>query len=340
MNKRAFLFLIFVYCAPAAKAAERLRLYLDWTPNVEFAGIYAAIEKGWYAQAGIDLRIVFHGLDVIPNVLRGDADLGMTSGHTLIHAAAAGKNLKAVAAQFQLNPDSVVVARDSSIAKLEDLRGKTIGLFSDAPTELGMYRILLGSVGIPMAAVHFHKLKSFKEKDLIAALRSHTVDAFIVWEFARTVSFALLDYPVRVFPGYEHGFHYYGMVYFAPDRYLNKHRALIQRFLKVTFDGWREVYKQPEHYAELVVSKYYPKKNYLAGSRELTLKQQTLELKLRQRYFYEGVGRERIGSMTEQQWKKSIDIARRYGLIPELSPLTPADVVDTSLMRELVGGTP
>lgn len=308
---------------------QSLRVYLDWYPNIEFAGMYAAIEKGWYKDAGIDLKTVFSGLDIIPNVLKGQADIGMHSAHDLIRHIGNGAPVKAFAAQYQLNPNSIIVPADSDIHSLKDLRGKTLAIFS--PQEYDMYRVMLGFHGLSLSDCKFKNIDTFQEKELIQLLKNKVVDAMIAWEFNWTITFSLLGYPVRVFPGYENGFHFYGVVFFAPSGFILSTRDLLRKFLEVTFRGWREVYNRPEHYANLVVEKYYPKDHYINGSRELTLKQQLAELKLRRRYFTEGVGMEGLGKTSTYRWQKSLDIARKNGILTSGGAVQVSDVFDSSV---------
>jgi ABC-type nitrate/sulfonate/bicarbonate transport system substrate-binding protein len=168
-----------------AAPLEPLRVYMDWTPSVEFAGMYAAIEKGWYRDAGIDLKMVFNGLDIIPNVIAGQADIGMHSGHDLIRWSATSSGLKAFAAQYQLNPNCIVVGKESNIKNLKELKGKTLGIFSKQDYDI--YRIMLGFHGLSLSDVKFKEISTFKEIEIIALLRSKAVDAIIAWEFNWTI---------------------------------------------------------------------------------------------------------------------------------------------------------
>lgn len=317
----------------ASRQLQTLRVYMDWTPNIEFAGMYAALEKGWYKMAGIDLKMIFEGLDIIPKVLKGKADIGMHSAHDLINYVEKGSHLKAFAAQYQLNPNSIVVGKNSGINSVKDLKGKILGIFS--PQEYGMFQIMLEYNGLSLSDVKFKNITTFRESDIIAFLKSGKVDAIIAWEFNWTITFSLLGYDVRVFPGYENGFDYYGIVFFAPEDYIQKNSDLLKRFLKVTFDGWREVYRHPEHYARFVVDHYYPKGSYINGSKDLTYRQQLLELKLRKKYFFEGVGEKHIGMMSSFRWDKSLNISKKFGLIPVSSRLKAGDLFDDSIMSAI-----
>src|SRR3989338_1673227 len=153
---------------------KTLRVYVDWTPNIEFTGMYAALEKGWYEKEGIDLKMVFNGLDIIPGVINGQADICMHSAHDLILHVQKGHKLKAFAAQYQLNPNCIVVGQDSDIKSIKDLKGKVLGIFS--PQEYGMYQIMLNYNNLSLDDVKFKKIETFKEAELIELLRQKIVD--------------------------------------------------------------------------------------------------------------------------------------------------------------------
>ncbi|HLP24689.1 MAG TPA: ABC transporter substrate-binding protein, partial [Acidobacteriota bacterium] len=61
---------------PAAEPLERVTLQLKWRHQFQFAGYYAAIERGFYREAGleVELREAVPGRDPVESVLRGEAD--------------------------------------------------------------------------------------------------------------------------------------------------------------------------------------------------------------------------------------------------------------------------
>ncbi len=313
--------------------AETLRLELDWIPSVEFAGIFVASEKGWYREEGIDLIFNHRDLNMIARVVSGESDIGMDSAPNLIAQIAKGAPIKAFAAQYQLNPNSILTKRDPKIRSISDLRGKKLGIF--APQDRDMFRVMLGHHGLHLEDVTLVPMTSFKESDIISQLKKGAVDAMIAWEFNWSISFTLLGYEPKVFPGHQNGFDFYGINFFARPEFIETHSKLLARFLRATIRGWTEVYRNPTAYARLVVNKFYPPERYINGSKDLTTRQQILELKLRRRYFYEGVGEKYWGYMTDFRWQKSLDIAKRYQLIDKHVKLKPRDLYDPQVLSLL-----
>src|SRR5438552_14903472 len=60
--------------ASAAPTAASVRLQLQWAPQAQFAGYFAAVEQGYYEANGINLTIVPGGPDVIPQAAGSAAD--------------------------------------------------------------------------------------------------------------------------------------------------------------------------------------------------------------------------------------------------------------------------
>ncbi len=318
--------------------ARTVHVHLDWIPDAEFAGIFMAMEKGWYKEAGIEIELIPAGLDEMPDLPEGRLDVGIHSGQDIIRYADKGMPIRAIAANYQSSPICIVVGQESKINSVKDLKGKTVGIF--APQDLDTFRIMLANSGLTLNDVKTKQLKTINEVELVKMLKEKEIDALPAWEFNWTLTFPLLGYRVRVFPGYDNGFHFYGIVYFARKEILEKEKESMTKFLKTTIRGWQEVFKDVNAAAKLIVDKFYPAERLVAGSKELTMKQQSMELKLAQRFFFEGVSKAKLGWMTEWKWNRSIQIAKKYGVIPANSTLKAKDIFDDSFLKATMGKTP
>lgn len=113
-------------------------LMLNWTPNAQHAGIYAAQALGYYEDAGIDLTIVEPSeTGVEPVVAQGDADFGLAQAESLLPARAAGVPVVSIATLLPHNDSSLMALADSGIERPRDLEGATYGGYGGAlETEL------------------------------------------------------------------------------------------------------------------------------------------------------------------------------------------------------------
>lgn len=164
---------------------------------------------------------------------------------------------------------------------------------------------------------------SLNINEVMENLKNHTIDAVLGWEFNWPITMALLGYPVRTISTFHNGFCYYGIVYFARDSFIERHRDALAEFTAITMRGWQEAFGNPVEAAKYVTDKWYPPQWYIGKSKELTLEQQIVEIKLRQRYVMHGVGRNFMGMMDPLIWAVGLDTARKHSMISVTT--TPAE---------------
>ena len=112
----------------AGRGIEVVHLQLPWKHQFQFAGYYAALEKGYYAKAGLSV-VIHEGTPsvVIPSVLNGQAQYGVTHSE-LLFSRLQGAPVVALAAIFQHSP-SVLVTRENILSP-RDLIGQRIMMSS------------------------------------------------------------------------------------------------------------------------------------------------------------------------------------------------------------------
>ena len=113
---------------PTANGLTPVRLQLDWYPQPEHGGFYAAQSLGYYKAEGLDVTILplpQYG-SVAQLVSTGKADFGLGSSDQILEWDSNGLPLLAVAATMQHDPQAVMVHKDSSIRTFNDLEGHTI----------------------------------------------------------------------------------------------------------------------------------------------------------------------------------------------------------------------
>lgn len=114
-------------------------MQLHWKHQFQFAGYYAALEKGYYKDEGLDVEIrEFDGKNSpIDQVLEGDATFGIGNSDILVRYMN-GDPIVAIAPFFQTSPEALLVRGNSDISKPTDLEGKKIELnvFNAGSTEI------------------------------------------------------------------------------------------------------------------------------------------------------------------------------------------------------------
>ena len=143
------IWLIFLCLPVSASGADRITIQLKWFHQFQFAGYYAAKEKGFYAEEGLD--VVFRQRDTqtsyIEDVLDGKAQYGISDAGLLL-SRLQGKPVVVLSQIFQHSPMVLLTLKESGLRSPYQLAGKkvmidTIG-FSDAPVNGMIFKTLGG----------------------------------------------------------------------------------------------------------------------------------------------------------------------------------------------------
>lgn len=114
--------------APAA-ALVPVSLQLQWVPQSQFCGYYAALDKGFWKEEGLDVTIKPGAVEIVPQqvVETGGAEFGVAWVPKVLASIEGGANLVNVAQPFQRSATTEVSWKDSNITKPEDWKGKKVG---------------------------------------------------------------------------------------------------------------------------------------------------------------------------------------------------------------------
>lgn len=113
----------------AQDAPRDLTLFLTYIPNIQFAPVYVAIEKGYFADAGLNVTVQ-HGdePDGVNLIAANQLQFGIASGEQVIAARAQGRPVEFVYEWFQQYPVGVLVTDESGITAPADFAGRQIGI--------------------------------------------------------------------------------------------------------------------------------------------------------------------------------------------------------------------
>ena len=102
-------------------SAEKVRVQLNWFPEPEFGGLYAAQANGFFADEGLDVELLKGGPDVpAPQMLAsGRVEFAVVAAPQLMTLRARGGNATAVFATFQKYPRGILVRADAGYEDLE-----------------------------------------------------------------------------------------------------------------------------------------------------------------------------------------------------------------------------
>jgi ABC-type nitrate/sulfonate/bicarbonate transport system substrate-binding protein len=131
---RVFILVLSLLLPLGAQAAEKVSLALDWTLNTNQIGLIVARDRGFYADAGLDVEILpFSDTSSAALLAGGLADFAYVTSLGFMSARAAGADMTALWVTMQRETGRLVYnAANAGITRPADLSGKTYAGFGSA----------------------------------------------------------------------------------------------------------------------------------------------------------------------------------------------------------------
>ncbi|MFS8066919.1 MAG: ABC transporter substrate-binding protein [Byssovorax sp.] len=130
-------------CGPSAGSSKDgsapVKVALDWVPEPEFGGLYAARESGAFRSKGFEVEILGggSGVPVVQMVANGQADFGVVGAGEVLIARARGADILPLFATFQTSPQGIMVHASRGLTSLADLfqAAGTLAIETGSPSE-------------------------------------------------------------------------------------------------------------------------------------------------------------------------------------------------------------
>jgi NitT/TauT family transport system substrate-binding protein len=109
----------------------KVTLQLKWVTQAQFAGYYAAKEKGYYKAAGLDVNLKVGGPDITPEtvVVSGQAEFGLDWLPNLFATREKGGKIVSIAQVFARSGMTELTWKDSGVDTIAKMRGKKVGVW-------------------------------------------------------------------------------------------------------------------------------------------------------------------------------------------------------------------
>jgi len=135
---------------PTEVVLKKIRLPMGFIPNIQYAPYYVAVEKGYFAKAGIEIEFDYSlETDGVALVGTNELPFALVSGEQVLLARAQDIPVVYVVAWFQEYPVAVVAKSESGIRSPADLAGKQVGLPGLFGASYVGLRALLSTAGVP-----------------------------------------------------------------------------------------------------------------------------------------------------------------------------------------------
>src|ERR1700756_3955812 len=206
-----------------ALALDQVSLQLKWKHQFQFAGYYAAIEKGFYRENGLEVEIREGGpgVDAGTEVAYGAADFGVCTTSVLT-SSIERKNNVVIGVIFQHSAAIILVPYRAGIHTISELKGRRL---MDTPGSDDIAAMLKHE------GVDYHQdmprvTHSGNPRDLLRG----RADAMIAYSTNEPYLLEQYGTPYRSFSPAAYGFDFYGDNLCTPRKQLAEHPARVRAF--------------------------------------------------------------------------------------------------------------
>jgi ABC-type nitrate/sulfonate/bicarbonate transport system substrate-binding protein len=268
--------------------------------NLPFVGVYVAQEKGFFAEANLDVEIQHSNPgENFRFLASGEVQFSTADATALLEKWTGDPQLAVVSLALigQTGQQGFAVLADSGIATPADWTGKTAGYKGTDVTP--DYLAILDANGVARDEVQTVKV-GFEPQ----VLTEGAVDIFPVFLSNEPDTLERLGYPTTVFTAADYGAPTLGLTYVAMEDYIAENPEIAARFVKAAIKGIVYAAEQPDEAIEIVME-------YAEG-----------EDPVHQRFMLdtelEMAGEiDNVGSQTLEQWQALADYLVEYGGLPE-----------------------
>lgn len=242
--------------AASGSAADttKLTFVLDYTPNTNHTGIYAAIAKGYYAEEGLDVEVVQppeDGADAL--VGAGKAQLGMSYQDVMANYLGSDDPLPvtAVAATIQHNTSGIISRQGDGITRPKGMEGKRYATW-DQDVEKAIIKSVVTTDGGDFSKVQLIPASSSDEVTGLKANEFDCVWCYEAWavQNAKVQDFA---YDYFSFRDIDSVFDYYTPVIIANNDFLKDQPDVAKAFLRATKKGFEYAEQNADAAAQILV---------------------------------------------------------------------------------------
>jgi len=230
----------------------------QWTAQAQFAGFYVAEAKGFYKEAGLNVKIKHPSLST-PNInylIDGQCQLATLSLSQAMRYIDEGVHVVNILQILQHNP--IMIISHAPLRGIESLRGKKIGYWR------------IGFTEIPFAMDNIHHLNIqwipfISHNNLYI---SGAVDAIMAMSYNEYFQLKMSGQRMKdsqLFYFRDHGYNVPGDGLYVMASYYKNHKQEVEKFAQASRKGWEWAMEHPEEAIDIIMQ--YTKKNGIATNK-------------------------------------------------------------------------
>jgi NitT/TauT family transport system substrate-binding protein len=290
--------------APAQQTEDlrKVRLGVGYIPDVQFAPLYVAQNKGFYADEGLEVEIEYgFENDFVALAAQGKREFAIASGDQVILARSQGLPITYVLKWYQRYPVALVMPATKNISQPDDLAGKKVGIPGFYGASFIGWKALVYAANVNESAVNVEEI-GFTQ---VAAVQQGLVDAAMVYianepnqlrsQGLEVDVIEVSDYIDLVSNGLVVG-----------EQLIAEEPELVQRMARATLRGITETIANPDE-AFAVVRQVIPEITDETAPTQRKVLEASIEL----------YSSDQPGLSSAQAWQDSVDFMAKTGLLEQ-----------------------
>ena len=311
-----------VSCTPqeVKEPPDEVTVQLKWIHQAQFAGLYAAQEKGYYAEENIKVSFIEGGpgIDRIEALISGQVDFIIDSPETLIINSSQGIPLVAIAAIYRQSAAVFVSMADSGIIRPFDFLDKKIAVLDNQAYEIQLFS-LIKKLGLDLSRMN---LKSFDSE--YVEFYNGDVDITPSYLTGGVSKMRELGHDINIIFPSDYGIHFYSDILVTTENMISQDPDLVTRFLRATLKGWKDAIGDTESAIETTLE--------YAAIKDPELQSTMMESQVPLIH----TGEDHIGWMKDEEWQMMYDILLEQKIID--TPLDYKELYTMEFLNIIYGG--
>jgi len=269
----------------SAKSLTKVALVLNWYPEAEHGGFYAAKVHGIFEKYGLDVDIQPGGkTTIVPQTLTlGRAQFGVINADDVLISRNQEAPIVALMAPIQQGPRCIMVRADSGIQSFEALKNITLQIDSGRP-----YVAFLKSKGLlddsVKLAPYFGSVAQIVAGPGYAAQGYSFSEPFMAKQQGVEVNQLMMS---------QIGYNPYASLLVSTESYVKDHGEICKKMVQASVEGWQKYLSDPNKTNEVILA---------ANKQGLTKEALEFGVEALKPLCYQGEDTSSIGAMSTERW--------------------------------------
>lgn len=281
--------------------------FLAGGPN---SGFMVAKEKGYYADAGLDVKIQEgQGSNSTASIVAGgNSEFGVADGPSGMTVTSQEGDLINIGQILQTNGFSVMSLADQDITEVADLAGKSVGV-QPGTAQASLFNAVLAANDVDPSSV---EMVNLDPSALVASLLQGSVESITAGADSQGVQLRDQGADINQIMYRDAGVPTIGLSMITQASWAKDNPDLVSAFVEASLRGWDDARNDPKAAAEIVAKQFPSGASVDAIEKQLNVDVDLLCAK----------GSEGLGKAPEKNWETTYDLLVEYLDLPTTLPVT------------------